>query len=54
MRRVIQRSVAELNRRNGSKRGLAARIVIESGLHGIDGDSDIFGELRNVADTGGS
>jgi class 3 adenylate cyclase len=46
--RVIQRSVAELNRRNGSKRGLAARIVIESGPTVIDGDSDIFGELRNV------
>jgi len=47
--RAIQQSVAELNRRNGSKPRLAVRIVIQSGPTVIDGDSNIFGELRNVA-----
>ena len=47
--RAIQRSVSELNRRNGGNPTLAARIVIETGPTTIDGDSDIFAELRNVA-----
>jgi SAM domain (Sterile alpha motif) len=49
--RAIQRSVAELNRRNGGSPTLAARIVIESGPTTVDGDSDVFGELRSVAAT---
>src|SRR6185369_15407569 len=47
--RAIQRSVAELNRRNIGKPKLAARIVIESGPTVIDGGSDRFGELRRIA-----
>ncbi len=47
--RAIQRSVAELNRRNGGKPRLAARIVIESGPTVIDGGSNNFGELRSIA-----
>ncbi len=47
--RAIQRSVAELNRRNGGSPTLVARIVIETGPTTIDGDSDIFAKLRNVA-----
>jgi class 3 adenylate cyclase len=49
--RAIQRSVAELNRRNGASPTLAARIVIESGPTTVDGDCDVFGELRSVAAT---
>ena len=47
--RVIQRSVAELNRIGDGKPALAARIVIESGPTVINRGGDSSGELSNVA-----
>ena len=48
---VIQRSLAELNRKNdrNGKPTLAARIAIESGPMVIDAAGEIFGELPKVA-----
>lgn len=47
--RVIQRSVAELNRRGDGKPALAARIVIESGPTVINRGGDSSAELSDVA-----
>jgi class 3 adenylate cyclase len=47
--RVIQRSVAELNRTGVGKPTLAARIVIESGPTVVDRGGDSSGELSNPA-----
>jgi class 3 adenylate cyclase len=47
--RVIQRSVAELNRIGDGKPALAARIVIESGPTVVDRGGHSSGELSNLA-----
>jgi SAM domain (Sterile alpha motif) len=47
--RLIQRSVAELNRIGDSKRALAARIVIESGPTVLERGGDSSSEPSNIA-----
>jgi class 3 adenylate cyclase len=48
---AIQRSLAELNRKNDStgKPALAARIAIDSGPVVVDAAGEIFGDVPNIA-----
>jgi class 3 adenylate cyclase len=48
---AIQRSLAELNRKNasGNKPALAARIAIDLGPVVVDAVGEIFGDIPNVA-----